>query len=196
MGVWVWCCWRRRRRVHCCKLRWLGVTLVPQHTAAVWAAGAVAPVVCVAAKHPCSHASLSMDRSHVKHLSILCASSQHQAAAMPCQQHLHRLPAPDPHLPNTPLHPLPRPPNQHRVIKTAKQTVTTPMTYGEVVKMIIEKDGVAGLFGRGLRTKIITNGLQVCVWGGGGGGGGGGSGLGGVQVGASEGARREMPGAV
>ena len=48
-----------------------------------------------------------------------------------------------------------------RVVKTAKQTVTTPMTYTEVVKMVIEKDGVAGLFGRGLRTKIIANGIQV-----------------------------------
>jgi hypothetical protein len=51
--------------------------------------------------------------------------------------------------------------NLCRVIKTAKQTVTTPMTYSEVVKMVIEKDGVAGLFGRGLRTKIIANGIQV-----------------------------------
>lgn len=50
--------------------------------------------------------------------------------------------------------------NSIRVVKTAKQTVTTPMTYTEVVKMVIEKDGVAGLFGRGLRTKIIANGIQ------------------------------------
>ena len=27
--------------------------------------------------------------------------------------------------------------------------------------MVIEKDGVLGLFGRGLKTKIISNGLQV-----------------------------------
>lgn len=27
--------------------------------------------------------------------------------------------------------------------------------------MIIEKDGVGGLFGRGLRTKILTNAIQV-----------------------------------
>jgi hypothetical protein len=27
--------------------------------------------------------------------------------------------------------------------------------------MVVEKDGVIGLFGRGLRTKILSNGLQV-----------------------------------
>lgn len=50
--------------------------------------------------------------------------------------------------------------NSIRVIKTAKQTATVPMTYGDVVKMIIEKDGVVGLFGRGLGTKLISNGVQ------------------------------------
>lgn len=50
--------------------------------------------------------------------------------------------------------------NSIRVIKTAKQTVTTPMSYPEVVKMVIEKDGLGGLFGRGLRTKILANAVQ------------------------------------
>ncbi|KAI8476169.1 MAG: mitochondrial carrier protein [Monoraphidium minutum] len=50
--------------------------------------------------------------------------------------------------------------NSIRVVKTAKQTVTTPMSYAEVVKMIVEKDGLGGLFGRGLRTKIIANAIQ------------------------------------
>ncbi|GBF98260.1 mitochondrial carrier protein [Raphidocelis subcapitata] len=50
--------------------------------------------------------------------------------------------------------------NSIRVVKTAKQTVTTPMGYPEVVKMIIEKDGLGGLFGRGLRTKILANAVQ------------------------------------
>lgn len=50
--------------------------------------------------------------------------------------------------------------NSIRVVKTAKQTVTVPMTYPEVVKMIIEKDGLGGLFGRGLRTKILANAVQ------------------------------------
>lgn len=50
--------------------------------------------------------------------------------------------------------------NSIRVIKTTKQTSVDAKSYGEVVRMVIEKDGVAGLFGRGLKTKIIANGLQ------------------------------------
>lgn len=29
------------------------------------------------------------------------------------------------------------------------------------MQMVVEKDGVLGLFGRGLKTKIISNGMQV-----------------------------------
>ncbi|KAG2484091.1 hypothetical protein HYH03_017110 [Edaphochlamys debaryana] len=58
--------------------------------------------------------------------------------------------------------------NSIRVIKTTKQTTKEPMTYPQVAKMIIAKDGVVGLFGRGLKTKIISNGVQgICftiVW--------------------------------
>mmetsp|Transcript_28270 Transcript_28270/g.62071 ORF Transcript_28270/g.62071 Transcript_28270/m.62071 type:complete len:408 (-) Transcript_28270:816-2039(-) len=50
--------------------------------------------------------------------------------------------------------------NSIRVVKTARQTATTSMSYPQVVKMIVEKDGVSGLFLRGLGTKLITNGLQ------------------------------------
>lgn len=50
--------------------------------------------------------------------------------------------------------------NSIRVVKTAKQASTVPITYPEVVKMVIAKDGVLGLFGRGLKTKILANGLQ------------------------------------
>ncbi|GIL82398.1 hypothetical protein Vretifemale_11394 [Volvox reticuliferus] len=50
--------------------------------------------------------------------------------------------------------------NSIRVVKTTKQTATIPMTYSEVVQEIIKKDGVHGLFFRGLGTKIITNGIQ------------------------------------
>ena len=35
-----------------------------------------------------------------------------------------------------------------------------------LVQMIIAKDGVSGLFGRGLTTKLISNGIQVCYDGG------------------------------
>ncbi len=48
-----------------------------------------------------------------------------------------------------------------RVVKTTKQTHQEHITYPQALKEIIAKDGVVGLFGRGLQTRIITNGLQV-----------------------------------
>jgi hypothetical protein len=30
-----------------------------------------------------------------------------------------------------------------------------------LLQMVVEQDGVMGLFGRGLKTKIIANGMQV-----------------------------------
>ncbi|GAX84424.1 hypothetical protein CEUSTIGMA_g11845.t1 [Chlamydomonas eustigma] len=50
--------------------------------------------------------------------------------------------------------------NSIRVIKTSKQTSTVPITYAQIVKNIVEKEGVQGLFFRGLGTKLITNGIQ------------------------------------
>ena len=50
--------------------------------------------------------------------------------------------------------------NSIRVIKTTRQTVGTEMDYTKIIKMIVDKDGWGGLFGRGLKTKIMTNGLQ------------------------------------
>ena len=35
-----------------------------------------------------------------------------------------------------------------------------PMTYMEAVKTVLEKDGYIGLFGRGLKTRILANGMQ------------------------------------
>lgn len=34
------------------------------------------------------------------------------------------------------------------------------LTYPEVIALIIEKDGIIGLFGRGLQTRLITNAIQ------------------------------------
>ena len=48
--------------------------------------------------------------------------------------------------------------NSLRVIKTTKQTYDRAITYPEVVKEIIETDGIKGLMGRGLKTRIIANG--------------------------------------
>ena len=50
--------------------------------------------------------------------------------------------------------------NSVRVVKTTTQTSTEPIGYLQALKMVIEKDGVAGLFFRGLMTKIISNGCQ------------------------------------
>merc|ERR1712060_548882 len=50
--------------------------------------------------------------------------------------------------------------NSIRVIKTFKQTSTVPVSYPEAAKAVIEKDGYIGLFGRGLKTRILANGLQ------------------------------------
>jgi len=50
--------------------------------------------------------------------------------------------------------------NSIRVIKTTKQTSKEAITYYQAVRMVVDKDGWIGLFGRGLKTRIITNGLQ------------------------------------
>jgi len=50
--------------------------------------------------------------------------------------------------------------NSIRVVKTTRQTATTPITYAQAIKIILDKDGYVGLFGRGLKTRILTNGLQ------------------------------------
>jgi hypothetical protein len=69
-----------------------------------------------------------------------------------------------------------------RVIKTTKQTARlsderpqgdsgeendkkpTDISYGQVVRLIIEKDGIAGLFGRGLQTRLLTNSIQGAIF--------------------------------
>ncbi|KAI9104796.1 mitochondrial carrier [Phlyctochytrium arcticum] len=50
--------------------------------------------------------------------------------------------------------------NSLRVIKTYRQVNETRVSYVEAAKAVIAKDGVQGLFGRGLKTRILTNGLQ------------------------------------
>lgn len=47
--------------------------------------------------------------------------------------------------------------NSIRVIKVYKQANTEAITYPEALKRVLKEDGVAGLFGRGLQTKIISN---------------------------------------
>merc|ERR1711924_298852 len=54
--------------------------------------------------------------------------------------------------------------NSLRVLKTTKQTSLTQVTYMDAAKDITAKDGVAGLFGRGLKTRILTNGVQGALF--------------------------------
>jgi len=50
--------------------------------------------------------------------------------------------------------------NSIRVIKVYKQANTEKVSYPEAVRRVIKEDGIAGLMGRGLQTKIISNGFQ------------------------------------
>jgi hypothetical protein len=54
--------------------------------------------------------------------------------------------------------------NSIRVVKTVKQTNTDYISYKDIVKNIIKKDGMNGLLFRGLETKILTNGIQGIVF--------------------------------
>jgi hypothetical protein len=60
--------------------------------------------------------------------------------------------------------------NSLRVIKTTKQTALLgkddgkELSYGEVVAMILEEDGVLGLLGRGLKTRLLTNAIQGAMF--------------------------------
>ncbi len=50
--------------------------------------------------------------------------------------------------------------NSLRVVKTTKQTSKELLSYRQTVQTIISSDGISGLFGRGLKIKIITNGIS------------------------------------
>jgi hypothetical protein len=50
--------------------------------------------------------------------------------------------------------------NSLRVVKTIKQSYSTPVSYITVTKDIIQKNGVRDLLGRGLPIRLATNGIQ------------------------------------
>ena len=60
--------------------------------------------------------------------------------------------------------------NSLRVIKTTKQTAglgddgKTEISYKEALDLVLETDGVAGLFGRGLQTRLLTNAIQGSIF--------------------------------
>ena len=60
--------------------------------------------------------------------------------------------------------------NSLRVIKTTKQTAglgdngTNEISYKEALSLVIENDGVLGLLGRGLQTRLLTNAIQGALF--------------------------------
>jgi len=54
--------------------------------------------------------------------------------------------------------------NSLRVLKTTRQTALVPISYKDAAMEIINTEGYAGLFGRGLKTRILTNGLQGALF--------------------------------
>ena len=55
--------------------------------------------------------------------------------------------------------------NVFRVLKAVCQTSAEPITYVEAAQLVVATDGVRGLFGRGLRTRLAINGLQSSLFG-------------------------------
>jgi hypothetical protein len=54
--------------------------------------------------------------------------------------------------------------NVIRVLKTTRQTSATTIGYREAAKQIIDKEGLKGLFGRGLGTRLMTNAIQAAMF--------------------------------
>lgn len=50
--------------------------------------------------------------------------------------------------------------NSLRVVKTYRQVNATRISYEAAARAVIAVDGFKGLFGRGLKTRILANGLQ------------------------------------
>jgi len=50
--------------------------------------------------------------------------------------------------------------NSLRVIKTTRQTFHKTISYADTVRHVVASDGVLGLLGRGLKTRLIANGIQ------------------------------------
>merc|ERR1711935_312317 len=50
--------------------------------------------------------------------------------------------------------------NSIRVLKTYRQTSGENISYAQCARNVIEQDGVMGLMGRGLKTRILANGMQ------------------------------------
>ena len=51
--------------------------------------------------------------------------------------------------------------NSVRVVKVFRQSAPTPVSYAEAAAAVVKADGVRGLFGRGLATRLVANGIQA-----------------------------------
>ena len=54
--------------------------------------------------------------------------------------------------------------NSLRVLKTFRQTSETPISYTASARAIVASDGLHGLFGRGLVTRLLSNGVQAALF--------------------------------
>jgi hypothetical protein len=54
--------------------------------------------------------------------------------------------------------------NSIRVLKTIKQTSETQITYTQAFNDVVAKEGYSGLLFRGLKTKLMTNGVQGVIF--------------------------------
>lgn len=54
--------------------------------------------------------------------------------------------------------------NSLRVVKTTKQTSQEVISYPQAVKLVVDKDGIAGLMFRGLGTRLLANGMQAAMF--------------------------------
>ncbi|KAK3395724.1 mitochondrial carrier domain-containing protein [Sordaria brevicollis] len=50
--------------------------------------------------------------------------------------------------------------NSLRVVKTFRQVNAKRVSYSEAARLVVVNDGITGLLGRGLKTRILCNGLQ------------------------------------
>ncbi len=54
--------------------------------------------------------------------------------------------------------------NAARVLKTYRQTAPAPVGYAEAAQAIVRSEGWRGLLGRGLGTKLVSNGIQSATF--------------------------------
>ncbi|GAA5951846.1 hypothetical protein JCM3765_003134 [Sporobolomyces pararoseus] len=54
--------------------------------------------------------------------------------------------------------------NSLRVVKTYRQTAEEDVGYRQATREILKKEGPKGLFGRGLKTRLLANGLQGIIF--------------------------------